>query len=276
VRDYFPEVDLLSLGGWIWMVRGGMFESLFFSVPPSEIGGHLHRLAVQLLANCGVLPAVLSLTGLVAGLAGSRRHRQFTIGCLLLFVCHSGFYLAYGALDANWMYSVSYLIGALLFGLGLVALEERLKTVRGRRPAHVPLFLGLVTGVLIVRLAWFNCAYVDLGDDISARTTGEQILATMEPDALFIGMWEHVPILEYLQIVEQQRPDVQLVNGVFVGPTGSGQLVQEAHHQGRPVYTTATNLFAGRFLFIHLPEGLCYRVHTRDPARIAQWPPVAP
>jgi hypothetical protein len=82
----------------------------------------------------------------------------------------------------------------------------------------------------------------------------------MDPEALFVGMWEHVPILEYVHVVEGRRPDVRLVNGVFVGPTGSAQLARAAHDRGLPVYTTATNLFPTGFAFTHLPQGLCYRV----------------
>jgi hypothetical protein len=82
----------------------------------------------------------------------------------------------------------------------------------------------------------------------------------MDPGALFVGMWEHVPILEYLQVVEGRRPDVRLVNGVFVGPIGSEQLALDAHRRGIPVYTTFTNLFANGFDFAHLPKGCCYRL----------------
>jgi hypothetical protein len=257
VRDYFPQMDLFSPKGWFWMIRGGMFESLFFSVPPAEIGGHLRRLTAQLLANYGILAAAVGLIGLGAGLAGPRERRHFAVACLILFVCHSGFYLVYGALDTDWMYSVSYLILALLFGLGLKAIEERL----GRTAV-----LGALAGLLILRLTCFNYPYVNLSHDRSARATGERIVAAMEPNALFIGMWEHEPILAYLQLVEGRRPDVRLVNGVFAGPTGSEQLARDAHRQGRPVYTTATNLFSAGFVFTHLPEGLCYRVEPQGPA----------
>jgi hypothetical protein len=251
VRDYFPQVDLFSVEGWFWMIRGGMFESLFFGVPLAELRTHLLRLAAQLLANFGLLAAALGLLGVIAGLLGSRDRRHFTIACLILFLCHSGFFLVYGALDSDWMYSVSYLILALLFGMGLAVLAERVPL------AAVP---RVLVGVLILRLAWFNYPYVDLSRDTSARATGESIMAAMEPGALFIGMWEHVPILEYLQVVEHRRPDVRLVNGVFVGPTGAAQLVGEAHRRGVPVYTTATNLLASGFSFVVVPEGLCYRV----------------
>jgi hypothetical protein len=254
VRDYFPQIDLLSLKGWFWMIRGGMFESLFFSAPPAEIAGHLRRLAEQLLANYGILAATLGLIGLGAGLAGQRDRRHFVVACLLLFLCHSGFYLAYGALDTDWMYSVSYLVVALLFGLGLATLTERV-----RLPGVVPALAAL----LALRLAWFNYPYADLSRDRSARLTGESILSVMDRGALFVGMWEHVPILEYLHVVEGRRPDVRLVNGVFVGPTGSTQLARDAHARGLAVYTTATNLFPEGFAFTHLPEGLCYRVEPQ-------------
>jgi hypothetical protein len=251
VRDYFPQVNLCSFEGWVWMIRGGMFESLFFSVPPAEIGGHLRRLALQLLANFGILASAISLIGLGVGLTGSRACRQFTRACLILFVCHSGFYLAYGALDNAWMYSVSYLIVALCFGLGVKAIEQRV----GLTP-----FPAVLASLLVLRLLWFNYPYVNLSRDVSARATGECILAAMEPNALFIGMWEHEPILSYLQLVEGRRPDVRLVNGVFTGPTGSEQLARQAQRRQLPVYTTATNLFSSAFTFTHLPDGLCYRV----------------
>lgn len=251
VRDYFPQINLFSFEGWLWMIRGGMFESLFFSVPASEVGGHMGRLAAQLLANYGFLFAAVSLWGLLAGLAGSRDRRQVVIACILLFVCHSGFYLLYGALDSDWMHSVSYFIMALAFGMGLASLTERFSSTTAPK---------VLVGLLILRLAWFNYPYLNLSRDTSARDTGERIMAVMGREALFVGMWEHVPILEYLQLVEQLRPDVRLVNGVFIGPTGSGHLAGEALRGGRPVYTTATNLFESGFTFTHVPDGLCYQV----------------
>ncbi len=254
VRDYFPQVDLFSPEGWLWMIRGGMFESLFFSVPLADLGGHLRRLVAQLLANFGILAAGLSLLGLAAGIAGRRDRRHFVIACALLFLCHSGFYLAYGALDTDWMYSVSYLVAALLFGLGLETLAGRVR-LAGVIPA--------LAALLVLRLAWFNYPYADLSRDRSARHTGERILAAMDPGALFVGMWEHVPILEYLQVVESRRPDVRLVNGVFVGPIGSEQLALDAHRQGRPVYTTFTNLFGRGFTVTLVQRGLCYRVEPK-------------
>jgi hypothetical protein len=256
VRDYFPQIDLSSVKGWFWMIRGGMFDSLFFNVPWAGVGNNLLHLTLQLLANFGILAILVSLVGLLTELAGSRERRHFAIAVLLLFVCHSGFYLSYGALDIAWMYSVSYLVVAVFFGLGLAVLVER-------GPFVFP--LQILAAALILRLGWFNYPYVDLSRDISARATGERILATMESDALFIGMWEHDPILSYLQLVERRRPDVKLVNGVFVGPCGAKQLAFDAFRGGRPVYTTFTNLFDNAFAFSLVPQGLCYRVEPNTP-----------
>jgi len=264
IRDYFPQIDLSSVKGCLWMIQGGMFESLYFSEPLARIGGHLVRLTMQLLANYGIVVAVISLLGLFAGLTGSRERRHFSITCLLLFVCHSGFYLSYGALDIDWMYSVSYLIIALFFGLGLAALEQRI-------PAS-SVVLKWIAGLLVLRLVWFNYPYLDLSHDVSARATGERIMAVMKPDALFVGMWEHEPILAYLQLVEHQRPDVRVINGVFTGPVGAAQLARQTLHAGHPVYTTATNLFWQGFTIHYVPEGLCYGVELDAPGEPDQKP----
>ncbi len=257
VRDYFPEKDLSSVGGWFWMVRGGMFDSLFFSVTPAQAFDHLRRLVLQVAANFGVAACLLALLGLAVSLAGPAPRRRFAIACLLWFACHSGFYIAYGALDNAWMYSVSYLIVALGFALGLDFMDRRSPL------AGIP--LRAAAALLVASLAFFNHGFADLGRDDSARRTGERILAVMEPRALFIGMWEHVPILEYLQVVEGRRGDVRLVNGVFIGPSGSAHLARQAFARGHPVYTTATNLFDRSFATTPIPEGLCYRVARGNP-----------
>lgn len=260
VRDFFPQVDLLSARGMIWMIRGGMFESLFFTVSLDKIGGHLLQLTAQLLSNYGMMAALVGLLGLFAGLVGPRERRAFTITCLLLFLCHSIFFLTYGALDSAWMYSVSYLILALFFSLGLATLADRMMTspLLGGRTSVVA--LKILAGLLVLRLIWFNYPYVNLSSDYSARATGERILASIEPGSLFVGMWEHEPILTYLQMVEHQRPDVRVINGVFIGPVGADQLAHDALRRGQPVYTTFTNLFASGFTLTYVPEGLCYRV----------------
>lgn len=268
VRDYFPHINLLSIQGWIWMIRGGMFESLFFSVPMEDIGNHLLRLFAQLLANFGVLPVAISVLGIYSRLAAPPPRCHVAVAALLLFSIHSGFFVTYGALDHTWMYSVSYLTVALCFGLGLAVIADHLpSTWRQSRPKGVSV-MQAIAGLLILRLALYNYPLVNLSDDLTARATGEHILAKMESHALFIGMWEHEPILTFLQLVEHQRPDVTIINGVFIGPDGTDQLAHDALHQGRPIYTTATNLFANDYTLTYIQEGLCYRVTLADTNQI--------
>lgn len=261
VRDYFPDVNLYSPRGVWWMMRGGMFDHLFFQVPLDALGGRLRGLGRQLLANFGVLAVLLGLYGAGTGLARGGASRHWTIGCLLVFAGHSGFYLTYGALDSQWMYSVSYLTGAFFVAMGLSDLHDRWSS----RPDHpARLILPGLAAVLVARLAWFNYPYVDLSNDTSARLTGERILEAMQPGALFIGLWEHAPILDYLQLVEGRRPDVRVINGVFIGPAGAGQRARAAHREDRPVYTTVTNLFDADVTFTYLPDGACYRVRPLE------------
>ena len=264
VHDYFPQINLLTIKGVIWMIRGGMFESLFFNVTWSEIGSHLFRLGTQLVANFGFMATAVGLLGLVAGLAGSRERRHFILSCLLMFIFHSGFYLTYGAADIEWMYSVSYLVLALFFCLGLSELADRIPVLPlpgGKLPVTA---LKILAGLMVLRLIWFNYPYLDLSRDFSARATGERILTAIGPQALFVGMWEHEPILEYLQLVEGRRPDVRIINGVFTGPIGAQQLSCEALRDGHPVYTTYTNLFGQDFIISPFKGGICYRVLANE------------
>ncbi len=260
VRDYFPQVNLLTIKGVIWMIRGGMFESMFFNVTLNEIGRHLFRLGTQLLANFGFLATAVGLLGLVSGLTGSRERRHFTLSCLLMFLFHSGFYVTYGASDIEWMYSVSYLILAFFFCIGLSTLADRLSVSTSPGGNLSGIALKLLAGAMVLSLSWFNYPYLDLSRDHSARVEGEHIFASLGPQALFIGMWEHEPILNYLQLVDGLRPDVHVINGVFTGPLGAQQLACDAHHDGHPVYTTYPNLFSQDFTLSPFKGGICYRV----------------
>ncbi|MGH7785375.1 MAG: hypothetical protein ACRERC_00825, partial [Candidatus Binatia bacterium] len=89
-----------------------------------------------------------------------------------------------------------------------------------------------------------NFDKVDLSADTSARQRGEEILAALEPQAVYLGTWADVPILEYLQIVEGRRPDVHTVNLVFVARRGAN-IAGDWLRAGRSVYTSAPGFLKG-------------------------------
>ena len=80
-----------------------------------------------------------------------------------------------------------------------------------------------------------NWQQVDLSDDWSTREQSEAILSQAEPNALIFGWWDTVPAIQYLQLVEGQRPDVLAINRFLITPEDMNQLILTAVHE-RPIY----------------------------------------
>jgi hypothetical protein len=60
-------------------------------------------------------------------------------------------------------------------------------------------------------------------------------LQAAEPNALIFGWWDTVPVVEYLQLVEGQRPDVQAINRFLIAPNDVRELIERNLGQ-RPIY----------------------------------------
>src|SRR5262249_32966500 len=90
-----------------------------------------------------------------------------------------------------------------------------------------------------------NFPFVDLSQDWSARTSGQDILAGVEDHAYYFGTWGDVPILEYLQLVEGERPDVTVINLIFADATVATGLAEERVRAGYPVYSSSALLSTG-------------------------------
>jgi hypothetical protein len=93
---------------------------------------------------------------------------------------------------------------------------------------------GLLVLAVIATAAW-TWPLVDLSADRSAREYGEAILATVAPGAVVIGYWDTVPVVQYLQLVEGQRPDVLAINRFLIG-TDELRMLIEREAPRRPVY----------------------------------------
>jgi len=256
VRDYFPEVNLVSWRGMVWMVSGGMFKRIFFDVPLPEVARGAARCARQLIDNFG---AIGVLVGLVGVRAGFKKRRRLHIGLALLFVCHTLFFLSYGALDRRWMFSVTYLVWGVWLGIGMADLAAFFRRTRHDTLRRLPF---VVSAILVFWLLCYNCGRANMRRDDSARRMGQDILAALRPQAVFFGLWEHVSVLEYLQLVEGCRPDVTVRNLVFLGAGSARRAAHKHLGEGLPVYSSCTNVLSdGALQFSNvLDDPLCYRV----------------
>ncbi len=164
--------------------------------------------------------------------------RDWRLGGMLLwmFACSAGFYIDYQVMDKSTMFLPTYLLWALWLGLGYQQLQQ---WIRGAgdpltRRWGTMVVRGAMVGVVLTAMAW-NWRLVDLSDDWSARRRGETILALAEPRALIFGWWDTVPVIQYLQLVEAQRPDVQSINRFLIAPDDMDRLIQ-AEIAHRPIY----------------------------------------
>jgi hypothetical protein len=115
-----------------------------------------------------------------------------------------------------------------------------------------------------------NYAGIDVSRDDSARRVGQRMFGEMDKNAVFLGMWEHVPILAYLQLVEGQRPVIHIRNMVFVGPEKGKAIVKECLSNNIPVYTTVRSALDGRlFKFHRLRTCPGYDIHWQLPEKIS-------
>jgi hypothetical protein len=122
--------------------------------------------------------------------------------------------------------------------------------------------LALIPFLLLPLLALgLNFRYVDLSDDWSSRTFGERILESVEPNALVIGWWESTPILQYLQLIEGERPDVLVINRFNVAQGEIIKLIDRVILT-RPVYSAIKDpVLAAHYNLVS--SGIIYRLKKR-------------
>lgn len=268
-RDYWG-IDLTTWHGFSWMVSGRIFGSLFLGVPWQQWPSEFLTFFSQLFSNYWGLGFLLGLGGLISDW---RRRPVLQMALLLMFLLHIGFYITYRVVDKQFMYGPAYLIWAIWLAIGAQRLHEWLSSKgetrqHGNRailqpsPHHQwrPL-VPLLMGSLVLAALFINFPLVNVSDDWSAREQGEHIFTTLPEDAVFFGTWLDVPILEYLQRVEGQRPDVTARNLVFIGRGRAPLEATQRLDAGQTLYTSNRRWFSeGHFEFIRDESCRCYLI----------------
>lgn len=230
----FQPVNLQTWDGLWWLISGKAFAGQMGGYTLAGLGHELLHFSEQLwqaFFGLGIGPALLGLFILW------RRDKTTTLFLFLIFIANVLFYANYRVVDKDTMFLPTYLIWAIWLGLGY---QQFLDWFTG--PTAEPnganrlvwLWRGLMLGIVGLALVW-NWGQVDQSQDWSTRERSEDILALAEPNAIILGWWDTVPGIQYLQLVEDQRPDVLAINRFLISGDDMSQLIEQnvAH---RPVY----------------------------------------
>lgn len=257
----FNPVDLQTPAGLWWLVSGRAFAGEMLAYQGLDLVREVAHFGVQLwqaFFAIGLGPGLLGLVLLI--------RRDWRLGgmLLLMFSFSAGFYIDYRVVDKDTMFLPAYLIWAVWVGVGYQWVLDWLGQVREQEPGLVRLEGGLLrlvlAGSVLLVLAW-NWPLVDQSGDWSSRQRGETILRQAAPNALILDWWDTVPVIEYLQLVEGQRPDVQAINRFLIGPAEMRQLIRQ-EIENRPIYIDHPPADL-RHLIKAEPVGTLYRLRLR-------------
>jgi len=226
----FQPANLQTLSGMWWLITGQTFAGQMFGYRLAEVWSQVVGFGVQVWAAffaVGVGP------GIAGALALLRRDWRSGGMLLLMFLANAVFYINYRVIDKNTMFLPAYLIFALWVGVGYQILLNWL--AQSERPFSSPKFFRYVLVGAVVLAAGFNWRLVDLSADWSTREQAETILSLVEPEALVFGWWDTAPSIQYLQLVEGERPDVTVINRFLISPEAMNQLILRELAR-RPVY----------------------------------------
>lgn len=261
-RDF--GVDVTTWRGFWWMVTGSMFDNSLFGVPLRELPAEAVSYFYRLWSNFVGFGCLIAPIGLAADF---HARPQIHKALMAMFAGHLLFVLTYDVGDKELMLLPTFIIWAMwtALGAGVVARFISERSAGAVAVSGAMLLLIMAAGNLIL-----NYGRVDISQDWSARNRGEVLLSWLPVDALYLATWADAPILDYLRLVEGQRPDLTLSN-VFLERGSRREALVERHlEEGKPVYATARVALKDRFYFDYIETCDCFRVLRRPlPACIA-------
>lgn len=256
----FQPVDLSTWDGVLWLVTGRTFAGQMFGYGWEELGAEMAAYGSQLwraFLAIGLGP------GLVGALSLIRRDWRLGVALLLMFLANALFYINYRVVDKNTMFLPTYLVWAVWTGLGYQLLLDW-----AVGPAHAAanklavysVRAALTLGVAAA-LLW-TWGQVDLSHDFSTRQQSQAILDDVGPNAIVLGWWDTVPGVQYLQLVEGQRPDVLAINRFLISGEAMRTLIMREAGR-RPVYINNPPLSYIQTMEVSR-EGSLYRLELKN------------
>ncbi len=256
----FIPVDLASAQGLWWLVSGKAFAGVMAGYTASQLvaeTGHFLAELVRAFVGVGIGPALVGFVVL------RRRSAPLAEALGLMFLVNAAFYINYRVIDKDTMFLPTYLMWTVFLAFGYWALDRWLAAPGARIVGRSRWLLRAIAVAAVLFAAAWNGPLGDLSDDRSTYNRGRAILSRAEPNALIIGWWSTVPVVEYLQLVEGRRPDVEAVNRFLIRPEDLEKLVIARLTAGQPVYfdEPPTDLFPD---VVVERQGPIFRVHEHD------------
>jgi hypothetical protein len=259
----FTPIDLTTLDGLWWLISGRAFSGAMMAYSGADLWREVQSFLMQLgraFFAIGIGPGILGAVVLL------RRNWRQGLLLGLMFAFSAGFYINYRVMDKDTMYLPAYLVWALWVGIGTQELLDWMgqNISDGKARLAEVVIKASLAGFVLLAVVW-NWGIVDMSDDWSTRLRGEAILARAETGGLVFGWWDTVPVVQYLQLVEGQRPDIKAVNRFLIRGSDLEYVINK-EVQNRPIYidsfpkNLATQLIAK-------PVGPIYRLEVRSNAQ---------
>ena len=156
--------------------------------------------------------------GIFFGLLGIfqlwKTNKHILAGFFLVFLANAFFFINYAVYDKDTMFLPAYLAWAIFCAYGMLMIYKWLDD--WVRVAGMPRFVKtsflimlVLVNVLAVGLNW---KWLDMSEHTVAADFAQEVLINASQDATVIASWSPAVVLEYYQLVEGQRKDLNILN----------------------------------------------------------------
>jgi 4-amino-4-deoxy-L-arabinose transferase-like glycosyltransferase len=210
IQTYYP-VDPTTLKGVFWMISGQAYRFFAFGYPLDAIPAQVAQFLGFLSRNFLGIGVIFGIIGIIVMWL---RQRPQMLSLLLMFAMETTFFINYRVLDKDTMFLPAYLIWAILVSGGIAWLLEVGNTLGSIRIVHPPMvkmfhafFVFCVTAPIVLNWSWTDYSTVT-----GPRDFAQEVFRIAPKNAEIVAEWSPAVVLEYYQIVENQRTDIKIYN----------------------------------------------------------------
>ena len=194
-----------SLGGFIWLVTGKLYQGLILDLNIPFIMQRAQTAIALLLEQFGIIGLCIGFIGLILFF----KPNSLNISMLWIVFISFTFAIGYGTSDAYLYLIPAFLCFAVWIGVGLGSLMVSLS----RHSNYIGYLLGLIITVIFLIQGWSAWSHVDASHDQRAETFGKSVLSIAPTDAIVFAKGdEAVFSLWYFQYALQERTDLAIIS----------------------------------------------------------------